>query len=174
MGDRNAKTGVFCRFSSFPTSAWGEFKSQPSFFHNSEKPSITMISPDKSMVHQDTGSASLIMTTDLIFQSRCTGSSFWGSYSPQTSKMTAELGTGPDRVHPQKKEEDLLARGIKRNRTITPSPKEQEGVGGGGGNGIWLQESQGKWEIPKLARSRTPLGINRIPFISVTTVLGTQ
>ena len=43
------------------------------FSHNSEKPSITIISPDKSMVHQDTGSTSLIMTTDLIFQSRCTG-----------------------------------------------------------------------------------------------------
>lgn len=90
-----------------------------------------MISPDKSMVHQDTGSASLIMTTDLIFQSRRTGSSFWGSYSPQTRKTTAELGTGPDRVHPQKKEEDLLARGIKK-QNHHPFPKKQEGVGGGG------------------------------------------
>lgn len=145
------------------------------FSHNSEKPSIMIISPDKSMIHQDTGSASLIMTTDLIFQSRCTGSSFWGGYSPRTRKTTALLGKGPDRVHPQQKEEALPARVIKkRNRTITPSPKKQEGVGGGGGNRIWLQESQGERETPKLARSRTPSGTNRIPFISVTTVLGTQ
>lgn len=94
------------------------------FSHNSEKPSVTIISPDKSMIHQDTGSASLIMTTDLIFQSRCTGSSFWGGYSPRTRKTTALLGTGPDRVHPQQKEEALPAC-VKRGET-EPSPLPQK------------------------------------------------
>ena len=100
------------------------------FSHNSEKHSIRIISPDKPVVHQAIGSTSLVMTADLIFQSRCSGLSFQSGYSPQTRKTTAELGTGPGRVYPQQKEENPPTCGCKEEkRHHPPPPKSSEGLG---------------------------------------------
>lgn len=128
MRDRNEETSVFCIFLLFLQVLEGNSNHSRFSSHNSEKHNHNdFFPPDKSTVHQAFGSASLIITIGLIFQSRCTGSSFQSYCSPRTRKTIAELGTGPGRVCPQQKEENPLTCDVKkRNSTILPTPPQTQ------------------------------------------------